>query len=102
MRRGLGSCSTPLSANKPPPLTIVASTLSYSFQRSMPPCASITWASSPFIRYLHQEFASSRKQNRSAILGELLSMQTGTPSPERALHTAPRPHHRGDFRAQDG
>src|SRR5258708_39424508 len=52
MRRGLGSCATPLSGNKPPPLTIVASTLSYRFQRSMPPCASIIRASSSFIRYL--------------------------------------------------
>src|SRR5215472_16850620 len=40
----------PFSANRPPPLTMDASTLRYSFQRCMPPCASITSARSSFIR----------------------------------------------------
>src|ERR1700686_731054 len=51
MRRGLGSCGTPLSGNKPPPLAIVASPFLDPFQRSMPPWASRILPSSSFIRY---------------------------------------------------
>src|SRR3984893_2305122 len=51
MRRGLGSCGTPLSEKNPPPLAIVASTFLYPFQRSMPPWASRILPSSSFIRY---------------------------------------------------
>jgi hypothetical protein len=50
MRRGFGSCGTPFSAKSPPPLTRVASTLSYPFHLSTPPCASRTLASNSFIR----------------------------------------------------
>src|SRR5271156_1678380 len=39
----------PLSGKKPPPLTIVASTLSYALQRSRPPCVSRIEARSLFI-----------------------------------------------------
>src|SRR3977135_958395 len=49
MRRGSGSCIIPLRAKKPPPLTMVASTFLYAFQRSIPPCASIILASNAFI-----------------------------------------------------
>jgi hypothetical protein len=50
VRRGVGSCGTPFSAKSPPPLTRVASTLSYPFHLSTPPCASSTLASNSFIR----------------------------------------------------
>jgi hypothetical protein len=40
------SCSTPSSGKKPPPVTMVASTLLYRRHRSGPPCASRTWPSS--------------------------------------------------------
>src|ERR1700682_6151024 len=49
MRRGLGSCGTPLSGNMPPPLVIVASTFLYPVQRSMPPWASRILPSSSFM-----------------------------------------------------
>ena len=60
MRRGFASCGTPLSAKKPPPLTIVASTFSYQCQRSVPPCASIILTSNSFIRCLHHAVAKLR------------------------------------------
>src|SRR6516225_3123334 len=49
VRRGVASGSIPFSAKKPPPLTMVASTFSYSRQRSMPPWASRILLSSWFI-----------------------------------------------------
>src|SRR4029077_1654851 len=54
MWRGLGSWGTPLSGKNPPPLTIVASTFLYPFQRSRPPWASRILPSSSFIRYLRK------------------------------------------------
>src|SRR5215469_392134 len=49
IRRGVASGIIPFSAKNPPPLTIVASTFSYSRQRSMPPWASRILLSSWFI-----------------------------------------------------
>ena len=49
IRRGSGSWISPFSAKKPPPLMIDAVTAWYAFQRSIPPCASMTSARSLFI-----------------------------------------------------
>src|SRR5262249_54495582 len=60
MRRGFASCKTPFKAKKPPPLTMVASTLLYVRQRSRPPCASRTFVSNSFMAFVSNPQLSKR------------------------------------------